>query len=114
MATKKDDQKVTGEKLKLAVEMKKLELKKEEQMKKIHQRLTSVQKITQAHPTDPGFQLLQEKFDESYEKRKIFTEELLKTRQNCAEIKSKINDFVRQQNMLMIKVKSNMSKGKTK
>lgn len=114
MAAKKDDQKVTGEKLKLAVEMKKLELKKEEQMKKINQRLQAVHSIVGPHEDKPGFQLLQEKFEESYDKRKVFTEELLKTRQNCAEIKSKINDFVRQQNMLMIKVKSNMSKGKTK
>ena len=96
---------------KVAVEKKKLELKKDDQLKKIRDRVASVDQIADSNPGVDELQILKHKFEESYEKRKIFSEELLKSRQNCGELKSKIQKFVKQQNMLMIKLKSTASKG---
>lgn len=96
---------------KVAVEKKKLELKKDDQIKKIKERVASVDQIADSNPGVDELQILKHKFEESYEKRKIFSEELLKSRQNCGELKSKIQKFVKQQNMLMIKLKSTASKG---
>jgi hypothetical protein len=115
---------------KTALEKQRLEQKKTEQVNKIENRLKSVGVIVSrkqavkgddrsdetddhADPKarDTPFQLVLKKFDESYAKRKVFAEELLKSRQNCAELKSKINKFVKQQNMLMIKLKSSMGGG---
>lgn len=96
---------------KVAVEKKKLELKKDDQIKKIKERIASVDLIADSNPRVEELQIVKHKFEESYEKRKIFSEELLKSRQNCGELKSKIQKFVKQQNMLMIKLKSTSSKG---
>jgi hypothetical protein len=100
-----------------AVEKKKLEKKQKEQEDMIKERVAEVKKITapytQPNSETPQMVAITKKFEQSYEKRKEFSEELLKSRQNCNELKSKINKFVRQQNMLMIKLKSSMAKGKS-
>ena len=98
---------------KVALDKKKLELKKEEQMNKIKKRMECIEKITSELPEVEEMNILHGKFGESYEKRKVFSEELLKSRQNCGELKSKIQKFVKQQNMLMIKLKSTMGRGKS-
>ena len=98
---------------KTAVEKKKLEKKQREQEDHISQRVKEVKSITQPYLDMPQMVAITEKFEESYAKRKEFSEELLKSRQNCNELKNKINKFVKQQNMLMIKLKSSMAKGKS-
>lgn len=96
---------------KTALEKQRLEQKHKDQVKKIDNRWQSVSTITNRNPESQELKVVSHKFQESYEKRKVFAEELLKSRQNCAELKSKINKFVKQQNMLMIKLKSSMGKG---
>ena len=98
---------------KVALDKKKLELKKEEQMNKIKKRMECIKKITSELPQVEEMYIFHGKFGELYEKRKVFSEELLKSRQNCGELKSKIQKFVKQQNMLMIKLKSTMGRGKS-
>lgn len=96
---------------KTALEKQRLEQKNKDQVKKINTRWASVKVIASKDPESEDLQAVRAKFKESYNKRKVFAEELLKSRQNCAELKSKINKFVKQQNMLMIKLKSSMGKG---
>lgn len=96
---------------KLAIEKQRLEMKNKDQIKKIDKRMEAVNKILEIDPHCSEVLHVREKFQESYEKRKGFANELLKSRQNCTELKSKINKFVKQQNMLMIKLKSSTGKG---
>jgi hypothetical protein len=93
------------------LEKTRLEQKKLDQIKKIDNRWKSVEVITARNPESHELKAVNKKFNESYQKKRVFAEELLKSRQNCAELKSKINKFVKQQNMLMIKLKSSMGKG---
>ena len=96
---------------KTALEKQRLDQKLKDQVKKITTRYSSVQTICSRDPESTELNAVRHKFKESYNKRQVFAEELLKSRQNCAELKSKINRFVKQQNMLMIKLKSSMGKG---
>ena len=99
---------------KTAVEKKKLELKRDEQLTKINNRIAMVDQITSSGINNEMDEMkeINSKFHESYQKRVVFSDELLKSRQNCTELKSKINKFVKQQNMLMIKLKSSLGQDK--
>lgn len=96
---------------KTELEKNRLKQKCEDQKKKIENRSKSVATITNRNPHSQVLKAVKQKFAESYKKREVFATELLKSRENCAELKSKINKFVKQQNMLMIKLKSSMGKG---
>lgn len=95
---------------KTALEKQRLEQKHKDQVKKITVRYASVKTICSRDPESTELNTVCNKFKESYNKRQVFAEELLKSRQNCTELKSKINKFVKQQNMLMIKLKSSIGK----
>lgn len=86
----------------------KVRAKKAEKMLTIKKRVAAVEGIAQAYPALPQMVQIKEKFKESYQQREEFAEELLKARLNFTDLNEKINKFVKQQNMLMIKVKGGM------
>jgi predicted nuclease with TOPRIM domain len=86
----------------------KVKAKKAEKLLTIKKRVTAVESISTQYPDLPQMVQIKEKFKESYKQREEFAEELLKARLNFTDLNEKINKFVKQQNMLMIKVKGGM------
>ena len=86
-------------------EAKKLDLKKEEHEKKIQDRLKEIDKITDKYPELKEMREINSKFHDSYNKRVDFGQAMIRARENCGELKKKVERFLKQQNMLMIKLK---------
>lgn len=88
----------------------KLKNKMAEHEKRIDRRMMAIGEITQEYPDMREMKFVHHKFDQAYSQRKEFGKELLKAKENCMELKSKVDEFLRQQNMLMIKLKGGYKK----
>lgn len=87
----------------------KLKKKMKEHNVKINDRLKSIKRITDEHDM-PEMRKVNDKFGQAYKERKEFGKELMKAKQNCMALKSKVDEFLKEQNMLMIKLKGGFKK----
>ena len=82
-----------------------LDKKTEEYMKKIEDRLSNVKGITDKYPNMKQMNRINKKFAQAYEERSNFAVEMMKAKQNCSELKEKLDGFLTKQNRLMIQLK---------
>jgi len=88
----------------------KLKNKTSDQEAKIEQRLQRIKEISSVHQGMKEIDSIQTKFGESYAQRKNFAKEIHRAKDNCSNLKEKVDEFLRQQNMLMIKLKGGFKK----
>ena len=74
-------------------ENKKLDLKKEEYEKKISNRLDTIDNITGQYPDMKEMRDINDKFHVAYSKRVDFGQAMMKARENCGELKKKVERF---------------------
>ena len=88
----------------------KLSNRRADHEKKIKTRLKKIKEITEPYSHMKEMRMVDKKFQQAYKERIEFGHELMNAKQNCISLKSKVDEFLKQQNMLMIKLKGGFRK----